>query len=109
MTEKVKRTKSKGNVFRDLGFERPDEWAAKAQIAAHVLRVIEDRGLTQAAAAKILGVSQPEVSNLKHGQFDRFTIDRLFRFLAALDQHVEISIGPQANAATKDSVTVHAP
>lgn len=106
MSTEKKRTKSTGNIFEDLGFDKPDEWKLKAQIAAHVLREIERRGLTQAQAAELLGIAQPEVSNLKTGQLQRFSLDRLFRFLHALDQHVELSITPQAKAACKESVTV---
>jgi len=100
-------TKSTGNIFEDLGFEKSDEWKTKAHIAAHVLREIEKRGLTQTEAAKLMEISQPEVSNLKNGQLNRFTIDRLFRFLRTLDQHVDISITPQSKASTKEPVTIH--
>ncbi|MEX2015318.1 MAG: helix-turn-helix transcriptional regulator [Candidatus Hydrogenedentales bacterium] len=92
-----------------MDFDQPDEWKTKAHIAAHVLREIEERGLTQAKAAKLLKISQPEVSNLKNGQLDRFTIDRLFRFSRALEQHVHISIVPQTKAATNEAVTINSP
>jgi predicted XRE-type DNA-binding protein len=101
--------RSTGNIFEDLGFDKPDEWKTKAHIAAHVLREIENRGLTQTRAAKLLKISQSEVSNLKNGQLNRFTIDRLFRFLQALDQHVDISIMPQSKAATREPVTIRPP
>lgn len=107
MTSENARTKSTGNIFEDLGFDKADEWKTKAHIAAHVLREIERRGLTQAKSAKLLKISQPEVSNLKTGQLDRFTIDRLFRFLHALEQHVNITIVPQAKVSTEEAVTIH--
>lgn len=72
MKREEARRKSTGNLFEDLGFNQPEEWKIKAQIAAHVLREIERRGLTQAKAAKLLDISQPEVSNLKTGQLQRF-------------------------------------
>lgn len=108
MADIGKRRRNSGNIFEDLGFDKPEEWKTKAHIAAHILRVIEDRGLTQTKAANVLGVSQPEVSNLKTGQLDRFTIDRLFRFLAALGQHVDISIVPQPEVKTNETITVKA-
>jgi len=106
MTEKTQSTKSSGNICRDLEFERPEEWQAKAHLAAHILGVLEERGLTQVEAARILGVSQPEVSNLKRGRLDRFTFDRLFRFLAALQKVVEITIVPPAEGNTEGTVMV---
>lgn len=107
MTTKKKRTRSTGNIFEDLGFDQPEEWKIKAQIASHVLREIERRDLTQAKAAELLDISQPEVSNLKNGQLHRFSIDRLFRFLHALDQHVSLSISPKSKPRGKKAVTVH--
>lgn len=106
MTSEKKRTKSTGNIFEDLRFDKPEAWKTKAQIAAHVLREIERRELTQAQAAKLLEISQPEVSNLKTGQLHRFTLDRLFRFLHALDQRIEISIAPRTKRAKSKPDTV---
>ncbi|NEO66965.1 MAG: XRE family transcriptional regulator, partial [Moorea sp. SIO4G2] len=42
------------------------------------------QGMTQAAAAKVLGVDQPKVSALINGKLAGFSIVRLFRFLNAL-------------------------
>lgn len=109
MSGSIKRPKPGGNIFDDLGFDQPEEWKTKAHLAAHILRTVEKSGLTQAAAAKKLGVAQPEVSNLKRGQLDRFSIDRLLRFLVALDQRVEISIRPQAASAARESISVYTP
>ena len=106
MTGHTKLQPSSGNVFQDLGFKQPDEWAAKAKVASHILRELEQRGLTQHAAARLLGISQPEVSNLKNGQLDRFSMERLFRFLGALDQRIEIRIAPRKPASPPTVITV---
>ncbi|NEO65990.1 MAG: XRE family transcriptional regulator, partial [Moorea sp. SIO4G2] len=50
------------------------------------------QGMTQAAAAKVLGVDQPKVSALINGKLAGFSIVRLFRFLNALGQDVEIVV-----------------
>ncbi len=54
--------------------------------------IIEERGLTQAQAAKILGIEQPQVSALKNGRLEGFSIKRLFLFLRQLDRDIEIVI-----------------
>ena len=54
MKSSSRSTKSSGNIFEDLEFDKPQEWKTKAHIAAHVLREIEERGLTEAKAAKLL-------------------------------------------------------
>ena len=57
-------------------------------------RLIQQRGLTQAQAGKILGIKQPHVSALMRGQSGAFSVERLMDFLTALGQDVEITVNP---------------
>ena len=84
MTDKIPIQDSSGNVFADLGIENPDEYLAKSGLAAQILRIVQSRGLTQAAAGKLLGITQPNVSKRLNGRLDGFSTDRLFRFLNRL-------------------------
>jgi predicted XRE-type DNA-binding protein len=84
-----------GNVFADLGYARPEEAAAKAQLAHKITRIIDRRGLTQAEAAEILEVDQPKISALKRGRLSGFSLDRLVRFLVLLGSDVEIVVKEQ--------------
>lgn len=82
MVAKVQR--SSGDVFRDLGFDE-DEAAhlrIRAMLMARVRKLIEKRGLTQAAAAQLFGVTQPRVSDLVRGKIELFSIDGLVDMLA---------------------------
>ena len=88
MKEEIEYETSSGNVFEDIGIKKPDEYQHKAMIAARIYSIIQSRELTQAQAAKILGVSQPKVSALKNGVLDGFSIERLFKFLHLLDQDI---------------------
>ena len=88
-------TKGSGNVFADIGIENPEEWQGKAQLAAEILNVINQRRWTQTEAANYLGIKQVEVSNIKRGQFDRFTIDRLMQYLMKLERDVQIMVKPR--------------
>ncbi len=83
---------SSGNVFADLGISQPEEALAKAELAARIGRLIAARHLTQAAAAKLLGVDQPKVSALLRGQLAGFSSDRLIRFLTLLGNDVDIVV-----------------
>jgi predicted XRE-type DNA-binding protein len=85
---------SSGNVFADLGLKNPEELLAKAELVQRISDIIAERKLTQARAAKVLGIDQPKVSALLRGKLDGFSIDRLFRFLNALGKDVEISVRP---------------
>jgi predicted XRE-type DNA-binding protein len=52
----------------------------------------QHRGLTQAEAARRLGVDQPKVSNLVRGKLNGFTFDRLLKYALALGNDVEIVV-----------------
>ena len=81
-----------GNVFADLGVQNPEEYLAKSKLAAQILRIVQSRRLTQANAAKLLGITQPKVSALLNGRLDGFSTDRLFRFLNNLGCDVQITV-----------------
>ena len=85
-------TVSSGNVFADLELPKPDEFLAKAELAAKIIREIERQRLTQNEAAGILGIDQPKVSALKQGKLSGFSIERLMRFLLLLGRDIEIAV-----------------
>lgn len=95
-----------GNVFADLGHPRPAEAMAKAELARKVGAIIVRRGLTQAAAAKLLKIDQPKVSALARGRLAGFSLDRLVRFLVRLGSDVEIVVKPRARAAGRARLMV---
>lgn len=88
-------TVSTGNVFEDLGLPQADELLPKAALANQIASIITHRHLTQAEAAQLLGTGQPKVSELMAGKLDGFSIERLIRFLNALDRDVQILISPK--------------
>lgn len=96
---------SSGNVFADLNIPNPEEYLAKAELAAQILKIVQKRRLTQAAAGEILGINQPKVSALLNGRLDGFSTDRLFRFLNALGCDVRISVSPPRRTRGKVRVT----
>ena len=61
--------KGSGNVYRDLGYADADEMLVKAQLVAKISEIIRSQELTRVEAARILGVTQPELSDLLRGQF----------------------------------------
>ena len=85
-------TRGTGNVFADLGFPDAAERQAKLRLAYALNQVLEGRKLSQANAAKMLGITQPKVSALRHYKLAGFSVERLMNLLTALDQDVEIVI-----------------
>jgi predicted XRE-type DNA-binding protein len=99
-------TRGTGNVFEDLGFPNAAERQAKLRLAYALNQVLEARKLSQADAAKMLSVTQPKVSALRHYQLAGFSVERLMNLLTALDQDVEIVIRrkPRSRKAARTSV-----
>jgi predicted XRE-type DNA-binding protein len=90
------------------GLPDGDERLAKMKLAGRINDRIAERGLKQKEAAELLGITQPEVSNLGKGRLTGFTFDRLYRCLIALDMDIEISVKKHsARARTPAGVHVH--
>ncbi len=104
MSEKIEFEESSGNVFEDLNLPDAEELFLKATLGFEVFQIIEKRKLTQAEAAEILGVKQPEISRLKNGKFNHYSVERLFTFLTRLNCDIEIRIIPTENVMGEQRV-----
>jgi len=99
-------TRGSTNVFEDLGYPDAAERQAKLRLAYALNQVMEHRGLTQAAAATLLGLSQPKVSALRNYKLAGFSVERLMNLLTALDQDIEIVIRRKARSRKGGRITV---
>jgi predicted XRE-type DNA-binding protein len=86
--------KSSGNVFKDLGLPDHETELLKSRISIAIFKLLSDKygSKTQTEISEILGIDQPEVSKLKHGNFARFSLERLLYFLNRLNYDVDIKI-----------------
>ena len=79
MTEKLKRVRGSGNVFLDVGFDKAE--AENLKLRSELMMRIEEfyrkSGMTQAAAAKALGLTQPRLNALLKGRIGLFSLDAL--------------------------------
>jgi predicted XRE-type DNA-binding protein len=82
------------NVFRDIGVANAEEHLVKAQLVFKIDVIMKERRLKQVEAARLFGIRQPDVSKMLSGEFRQFSVERLLRFLVALDQDVEIVVKP---------------
>ena len=99
-------TEGSDNVFKDLGCSNPDEKLAKAELAFIINKIIKEKKLTQKEAARILGVDQPKISALKNGKLSGFSIERLFSFLRALDQRIDIVVHSESQGSKDKMIHV---
>lgn len=93
---KAKITRSSGNVFEDIGFapEESEHLKIRSSLMIHLRKVIEAKGLKQAEAAKLFGVTQPRISDLFQGKIALFSIDTLVDMLTHAGVRVKIVVSP---------------
>lgn len=101
-------TRGSGNVFADLGLPNPEDRLAKAELALAIARVIKERGLTQRAAAELMGIDQPKVSHVLRGRLADFSTERLMSFLRGLGRDIEIVVRPAPKSRKRGRLHVAA-
>jgi predicted XRE-type DNA-binding protein len=89
---KIPVNRGSGNVFADLGFDNPEEMQLRADLVHLIREIVTRRRLTQVAAARLLGIRQPDLSALLHGRLTKYSLERLLKFMTVLDRDVEIIV-----------------
>lgn len=90
-----------GNIFADLGLPDAEDMLLKSQIVVVLNRLIKESKLTQTAAAKLIGIGQPDLSNLLRGRIRGYSAERLMRMLTAFGQDVEITVHPRRRKSSE--------
>lgn len=72
--------------------EKAECMKLRAKLMRAILKHIEREGLSQATAAKLMGVTQPRISDLARGKIDLFSIDMLVKMASAAGLHVDLKI-----------------
>jgi predicted XRE-type DNA-binding protein len=106
--DKTKIVASSSNVFADLGLPNAEEKQTKVRLAVAINEIIRAQQLSQATAARRLSVNQPKVSALLNYQLQGFSVERLMKFLTALDRDVEIVIHNKPRARKGGRILVTA-
>ena len=96
-------TRGNENVFVDCGF--PPAEAENLRIRAKMMMAltayIQERKVTQSRAARIMGVSQPRISDLVRGKIGLFTIDALVNMLTSAGLKVDVDVTAAKPGARK--------
>jgi len=92
--EVMRATKGSENVFVDCGFPpaEAENLRIRAKMMMALTRYIQEKKITQTRAARIMGVSQPRISDLIRGKIGLFTIDTLVNMVSAAGLKVDVDI-----------------
>jgi predicted XRE-type DNA-binding protein len=94
MSKKNKSEISSQGVYADLGYEKHEEMATKADLVMEIQKAIKMKKLTQVKAAEMLGISQPKLCELLKGHFRGYSVERLIHFLNELGKDIDIVVRP---------------
>ena len=92
-----------GNVFRDFGRADADVQQTKALLAAHIIGILDDEGLSTRKAEGRTGVNHADFTRIRNVQLDRFAIDRLMTVLNKLGQSVDVQIEVHPRGAVEEA------
>ena len=90
-----------GNVFRDFGRADADVQQTKALLAARIIGILDDEGLSTRQAEGRTGINHADFTRIRNVQLGRFTIDRLMTVLNKLGQHVDVQIDVHPRGAAE--------
>jgi predicted XRE-type DNA-binding protein len=99
----LKITKGSANVFADLGFgpQESQNLLLRSQTMVALVQWFNASGLTQASAAKTLGVTQPRFNQLLKGKIEIFSLDALVNMATSAGMRVGLSIRPQTSVKVR--------
>src|SRR2546430_6587348 len=93
--------RSSSNVFSDLGFseDEAENLRVRSDLMISLSKLVEDRGLTRAQAARLLGVSPPRIGDLLRGKIQVFSVDSLIEMLGHAGARVSVIIEQRTGVA----------
>jgi predicted XRE-type DNA-binding protein len=102
---KIDAHEGSGNIFADLELPDAEGLLLKSGIVIELHRLIKERGLTQVKAAKLLGITQPDLSHLLRGDFEDYSAERLMKMLTVFEQDIEIVMKPHRQSGVRGRIT----
>jgi predicted XRE-type DNA-binding protein len=76
------------------GVHKPEEHQLKAAMVAHLIRILEERDMSQADASRLLDIKQPDLSKILRHDAKGYSVALLMRMLAGFSYDVEITARP---------------
>ena len=94
-----------GNVFRDFNHPAADVEQTKAILAAKIIGILDDEGISTRKAQEKTGINHADFARIRNAKLERFTIDRLMTIVDRLGRQLEVQISVHPRAQTRKEVT----
>jgi predicted XRE-type DNA-binding protein len=91
-SEHIEVERGSGNVFRDFGHEHADVEQFKAILAAEIIKMLDQQGLSVRGAHSRTGIAAADFSRIRNADLGRFTLDRLVLIINRLGSRIEIKV-----------------
>lgn len=94
MTEKMKYVRGSSNIFIDLGFDKveAENLKLRSDLMIRIVQFYERSGMTQVAAARRLGLTQPRLNALLKGKIGLFSLDTLVNIASRAGLNVRLVV-----------------
>jgi len=91
-----------GNVLDDLDFTPAEALAikVKADIYRDLISYIRTQAYTQRPLETLIGIPQPDVSNLVNGRVSKFSVAKLIKFAGKLNLGAKVTLTLPESAVT---------
>ncbi|MCG9134843.1 XRE family transcriptional regulator [Candidatus Poribacteria bacterium] len=108
MCDDVKFEKSSGNVFKDIGFsdEEAEALSFRTKLTFEVFTLLKKSRLRRTKAAKLLAVDPADISKLKKGDDDHFSVACLADFRDRLKRYMEDQVPVSENDDKQNATDV---
>jgi predicted XRE-type DNA-binding protein len=98
IVEGIEVRRSSGNVYADLDVPDAEKLKIKTGLVIQIRKAMRRLGLTQQAAAKRMGLTQPKVSGMMRGDLSNLSERKLMDCLNRLGYDIEIQVKPAAKS-----------
>jgi len=92
----MKKAKTAKTAYEELGFPDAERMLLKAQLVVNIHEILRERGWSQQKAARVLGLTQPNISRMLRGEFRGISEIKMMECLVRLGRAVKIIVGPES-------------
>jgi predicted XRE-type DNA-binding protein len=103
-SEHIEVERGSGNVFRDFGHEHADVEQFKAILAAEIIKMLDQQGLSVRGAHSRTGIAAADFSRIRNADLGRFTLDRLVSIINRLGSRIEIKVKVRRAQPTEHAI-----